>query len=81
MTRRKHGCRRTCPRSWRRGTITQELLDDPNLMLRQHIKGQNITSFDVFTLSTDSLVSGVPGGGTANVSGLVDSNNERTFFL
>lgn len=50
------------------GTITQELLDDPNSMLRQHIKGQNITSFDVFTLSTDSSVSGVPGGGIANVS-------------
>lgn len=52
------------------GTITQGLLDDPNLMLRQHIKGQTITSFSVFEMSTDSSVSGVPGGGTANVSNI-----------
>lgn len=49
-------------------TITQDLLNDPNSMLRQHIKGQNITRSTVFTLSTDASRSGVPGGGTSNVS-------------
>lgn len=49
-------------------TITQDLVTDPNSMLRQHIKGQNITSSTVFTVSTDASKSGIPGGGTSNVS-------------
>lgn len=49
-------------------TITQDLLNDPNSMLRQHIKGQSITSSTVFTVSTDASKSGIPGGGTSNVS-------------
>lgn len=63
------------------GTITQQLLDDPATMLRQHIKGQNILNFDVFTLSTDASLSQVPGGGTANVSTCVISTSIDDQYL
>ena len=49
--------------------ITQELLNDPNLLLRQHIDGMTILSTDEITIDTDPTV--VPGGGTGNIGFLV----------
>jgi len=49
--------------------ITQELLNDPNLLLRQHIDGMTILSTDEITIDTDPTV--VPGGGTDNIGFLV----------
>lgn len=52
------------------GTITQEILDDPNTVLRNSIKGQNITQTIVFTVSTDPPLPEF-GGGTANIAFLL----------
>jgi hypothetical protein len=49
--------------------ITQAVLKNPNLLLQQHINGQNIVSTDVMEISTTSAT--VPGGGTANIGFLV----------
>jgi hypothetical protein len=50
-------------------TITQEPLDDPNLLLGQHIAGLALLSTDVIQISTPS--NAVPGGGTDNIEFLV----------
>jgi hypothetical protein len=47
------------------GTITQDILTDPNTVLRNAIAGQNITSTIVFTVSTTPTAPFL-GGGTAN---------------
>ncbi|GFF43224.1 hypothetical protein IFM58399_06872 [Aspergillus lentulus] len=52
------------------GTITQDILDDPNTVLRNSIEGQNITQTIVFTVSTDPLLPEF-GGGTANIAFLL----------
>ncbi|KAJ5820339.1 hypothetical protein N7474_005930 [Penicillium riverlandense] len=49
------------------GTITQDILDDPNTVLREAIEGQNITHHIVFTVSTAPLAPEF-GGGTANIA-------------
>jgi hypothetical protein len=52
------------------GTITQDILDDPNTVLRNAIEGQNITQTVVFTVSTDPP-SPEFGGGAANIAFLL----------
>jgi len=49
------------------GTITQDILNDPNAVLRNAIKGQKITKTVVFTVSTDPPAPEL-GGGTANIA-------------
>jgi hypothetical protein len=49
--------------------ITQEVLDNPNLLLEQHVDGLNIVSTDVIQIATTSAA--IPGGGTANIGFLV----------
>ncbi|KAJ6011767.1 hypothetical protein N7499_013260 [Penicillium canescens] len=48
------------------GTITQDMLDDPNTVLRDAIEGQTILENTVFTVSTMPPPP-VFGGGTANI--------------
>jgi hypothetical protein len=55
------------------GTITQEILDNPNLVLLNAIQGQNITETFVFKVST--IPPGpVLGGGVANIAFLQGSS-------
>jgi len=49
-----------------KGTITQDILNDPNTVLRNAIIGQDVTSFFVFTVSTTPVGTEL-GGGTANI--------------
>ena len=49
--------------------ITQQLLDNPNSMLNDHISGLNILFTDVLTIDTQQ--SAIPGGGTDNIDFLV----------
>jgi hypothetical protein len=49
------------------GTITQEMLNDPNSVLRDAIKGQNIINTTTFTVAT-APPPPVFGGGTANIA-------------
>jgi hypothetical protein len=46
-------------------SITQELLDNPNMLLLKHIDGLNIISTDVIQIDTQSKI---PGGGTNNIA-------------
>lgn len=48
------------------GTITQDILNNPNLVLANAIKGQNITNTIVFTISTTPEAPFLSGG-TANI--------------
>ncbi len=52
------------------GKITQAMLDDPNTLLRNQIKGQTIKSTTVISISTASTPQTTPafGGGTANIA-------------
>lgn len=52
------------------GTITQDVLDDPNTILRNAIEGQNITQTIAFTVSTTPPPPEF-GGGTANIAFLL----------
>lgn len=54
------------------GTITQDILDNPNLVLFNAIQGQNITQTKVFTVSTTQPNPQL-GGGTANIAFLKGS--------
>lgn len=55
-----------------RGTITQALLDDPNSLLRAHIKLQNIVSTTTIFISTaPPPPAGLFGGGTDNIAFLL----------
>lgn len=49
------------------GTITQEILDNPNLVLDAAIKGQKIIQTDIFTVSTLQKPP-LFGGGTDNIA-------------
>jgi hypothetical protein len=55
------------------GTITQAILDNPNLVLANAIKGQNITKTIVFTVSTTPTAP-LLAGGTANIDFLQGSS-------
>ena len=52
------------------GTITPDMLTDPNTLLRNHIKSQNITSTTVILISSDPA-SPLFGGGTDNIAFLM----------
>jgi hypothetical protein len=54
------------------GTITQDMLTDPNTVLRNAIKEQTITNTTVFTVST-MQPSPELGGGTTNIAFLLGS--------
>jgi hypothetical protein len=57
-----------------RGTITQDLLDDPNVLLREHISKQKITSTTTLVVSTGSPPPAalLPfGGGVDNIAFLL----------
>jgi LysM repeat protein len=49
--------------------ITQDLLDNPNSLLNDHIAGMTILFTDVLTIDTQQ--SAIPGGGTDNIDFLV----------
>jgi len=55
------------------GTITQPILDNPNLVLANAIKGQNITNTIVFKVSTTPTAPFLAGG-TANIDFLQGSS-------
>ena len=55
------------------GTITQDILDNPNLVLANAIKGQNITKTIVFTVATTPTAPFLAGG-TANIDFLQGSS-------
>ncbi|KAE9377533.1 hypothetical protein N431DRAFT_553946 [Stipitochalara longipes BDJ] len=59
------------------GTITQDILTDPNTVLRNAIAGQNITKTIVFTVST-APASPELGGGTANIAFLQGTPGTQT---
>jgi hypothetical protein len=52
------------------GTITQDILDNPNLVLKNHIANQNVTSFVAISINT---IPKAPlfGGGTDNIAFLL----------
>jgi hypothetical protein len=52
------------------GTITQDMLTDPNTLLRNHIASQTITSTTVILISSDPA-SPLFGGGTDNIAFLL----------
>jgi hypothetical protein len=52
------------------GTITQDLLDDPNTLLRQHIASQKIISTTTISITTDPA-GPLFGGGAANMAFLL----------
>jgi len=49
------------------GTVTQAVLDDPNLVLRRRAAAQTITSTTVITIATEPAAP-LFGGGTANIA-------------
>lgn len=57
------------------GSITQEILNDPNLILRNANKGKHIVSNAYFAVSTKADP-GSFGGGTASIGFLVGSDND-----
>ncbi|KAK0947727.1 hypothetical protein LTR29_000984 [Friedmanniomyces endolithicus] len=57
------------------GTITQEILKNPNLVLVNSNKGKNIIQTQVFTVST-AATSPELGGGTANIAFLLGTGSQ-----
>jgi hypothetical protein len=49
------------------GTITQDMLNDPNTLLRNHIASQNITSTTIISISSNPALP-LFGGGTDNIA-------------
>ena len=56
------------------GTITQEILDNPNIILKNRADAQNITSTTVNVISTNPAAP-LFGGGTDNIAFLLGDNN------
>jgi len=56
------------------GTITQNILDDPNTVLRNVINGQNITATTEISIATNPA-SPLFGGGADNIAFLLGNNN------
>jgi hypothetical protein len=56
------------------GTITQEILDNPNIVLKKRADAQNITSTTVILISTNPA-DPLFGGGTANIAFLLGDKN------
>lgn len=59
------------------GTITQDILTDPNTVLRNAIAGQTITQTIVFTVSTTPVAPEL-GGGTSNIAFLQGATTGTT---
>jgi len=59
------------------GTITQEILDNPNVVLKKRADAQNITSTTVILISTNPA-DPLFGGGTANIAFLLGDKNATT---
>jgi hypothetical protein len=67
------------------GTITQDILDDPNTVLRQAIEGQTIIQTTTFTVRTTPLAPDF-GGGATNIAflegnGTVTTPNANAFQM
>lgn len=66
------------------GTITQAMLDDPNVVLRHHMAGQTITSTTALVISTHPPAP-LTGGGAANIAFLLTNANvtlmTATFYI
>ena len=66
------------------GTSTQDIMDNPNKILSDAIKGQNITKIIVFqvtagsadTVKPSTVGTTVPGGGTANIDFLTGDDKK-----
>jgi len=56
------------------GTITQEIVDNPNIILKKRADAQNITSTTVNVISTDPA-DPLFGGGTGNIAFLLGDKN------
>ncbi|KAF4960429.1 hypothetical protein FSARC_10489 [Fusarium sarcochroum] len=56
------------------GTITQEILDNPNVILEQANRGKDIVDNTTFTVVTEAPTNNF-GGGTSNIGFLVGVNN------
>ncbi|MGZ6880988.1 MAG: heme-binding protein, partial [Mycobacteriaceae bacterium] len=59
------------------GTITQEILDNPNIVLKKRAAAQNITSTTVIVISTNPA-DPLFGGGTDNIAFLLGDKNATT---
>ena len=59
------------------GTITQEILDDPNILLKKRADAQNITATTVIVITTNPA-DPLFGGGTANIAFLLGDKNATT---
>lgn len=66
------------------GTITQAMLDDPNTVLRNHIKNQKIIATTAISINTNP-VAPIVGGGTDNIAFLQTNANavqmSATFWI
>lgn len=60
------------------GTITTEIIKNPNLVLQNAIKGHDIRENITFEVSTGSPTGQLNGGGTANISFLAGSQDPGT---
>ncbi|RKK75929.1 hypothetical protein BFJ69_g7259 [Fusarium oxysporum] len=58
------------------GTITQEIIDDPNTILRQANEGKNIIENAMFIVSTNDPP-GAFGGGTSNIGFNIGSDEGK----
>ena len=66
------------------GTITQDMLDNPNILLHNHIASQTITSTTTIVISTEPATP-LFGGGTDNIAFLVPNADavkmQATFWI
>lgn len=63
------------------GTITTEIIKNPNLVLQNAVKGQDIRETITFEVSTGSPADKINGGGTANISFLAGTQDPGTTSL
>jgi len=63
------------------GTITTAIIENPNLVLQNAIKGQDIRENITFEVSTGSPTEKINGGGTANISFLAGTQDPGTTSL
>jgi hypothetical protein len=63
------------------GTITTDIIKNPNLVLQNAIKGQDIRENISFEVATGSPTETINGGGTANISFLAGTQDPSTTSL
>jgi hypothetical protein len=63
------------------GTITTDIIKNPNLVLQNAIKGQDIRENITFEVSTGAPTETINGGGTANISFLAGTQDPSTTSL